>query len=171
MKAGTKSVRGTPVNHVGPKGALIGNKEGYGAKAGPKGMSGTVNKQYEGDQKGNREVGISTGTPYQSQYGNPDETSVTREDHRYGVSLGAGGQDYNDPKANGDGTMFADMSRAEGYTPPNARTADSPVRKGSPVFDTHDIRAENLSHIGEGIGAAPSQAADDLVKIGGVMGK
>jgi hypothetical protein len=173
MKAGMKSVRGTPVNHVNSRGALIGNKEGFGSVPPrlPKGYSGTVNQQFEGDQKGNQQVGIAGGTPARSELGNPDEALRVRADHRYGVSAGAGGQDYNNPASNGNGVVFDDMSRSAGYTPPNAATMDSPVAKGSPVFDTHNIRAENLAHLGQGVGAAPSQAGDDLVKIGGVMGK
>jgi len=173
MKSGMKSVRGTQVNHVNSRGAFIGNKEGFGSVPPrlPKGYSGTVNQQYEGDQKGNQQVGIAGGTPARSELGNPDEASRVRFQGRYGVSPGGGGNDYNNPAANGNGVVLDGMSREEGYTPPNAATLDSPVRAGSPVFDTRTIRDENVAHLGQGIGARPSQAADDLVKIGGVMGK
>lgn len=135
-------------------------------------MSGTVNKQFEGDQKGNREEGIATGTPFHSHHGNPDETSHTRQAHRYGVSPVAGGQDLNNAAANGNGVVLGGMSREAGYTPVNAPAMDSPVVKGAPALDTRDIRAENVAHLGQGVGAQPSQSADDLKKItGGVMSR
>jgi hypothetical protein len=174
MKAGTKSVRGTPINNVGPAGSFIGAREGYASvpPQAPKGMSGTVNKQFEGDQKGNMQEGIARGTPAQHELGNPDEASRVRFQGRYGVSPGGGGNDYNNPAANGNGVVFDGMGRGEGYTPPNAATMDSPVAKGAPVFDTHNIRGENIAHLGQGTGASPSQAADDLRKIqGGVMSR
>jgi hypothetical protein len=135
-------------------------------------MSGTVNKQFEGDQKGNQQIGIATGTPAHHTLGNPDEASRVRFQGPYGVSPGGGGNDYNNPAANGNGVVLDGMGRGEGYTPPNAATMDSPVGKGAPVFDTHNIRAENIAHLGQGTGAQPSQAADDLRAIqGGVMSR
>jgi hypothetical protein len=160
-------------NKVSPSGALIGVREGYGAvpPRAPKGMEGTVNRQFQGEQETNRANG-ATGTPAQQALGNPDETSITRFAGRYGVSRAAGGQDLNDPAANGNGVMFDGMSRETGYTPPTAETLDSPVRKGAPEFDTRFIRTENIAHLGQGIGAQPSQAADDIRAIDdGVMSR
>src|ERR1700687_603226 len=104
MKTRPTTVRGTPINHVGPSAALVGGKEGYGASGSPPGYDGQTTKdQYRG-------TGFDTtqgpGTPYNTQQGNPDEAMRTASSGRYGVSPGAGGVDMNDPKANGDGVVF-----------------------------------------------------------------
>ena len=168
----SKGTWGTPVNNIGPSGALIGAREGYAAVPAvkPKGYSGTVNKQFQGSQKGNDEEGISTGTPYQSELGNPNETSNTRQDYRYGVSTVAGGQDLNNPSSNGNGVILDGMNRAKGYQPPDLKIPDSPVPENSPWFDTRTIREENRAHLGAN--TSTDLVEDDLSRINrGVMNR
>lgn len=167
----SRVTHGTPVNHIGPSGASVGNREGFGSAGGPQGYSGTVNKQFQGDQKGNRQEGIASGTPANHLRGNPDETRRVRADHRYGVIPVNGGQDMNSPSSNGNGTLFDGMSRERGYNPKAAATMDSPVMHGAPALNTRAIRQENLAHLGQGTGADPAQAADVITNIGGVMSK
>ena len=162
----SSSVRGTPYTRVSNT-----RTEGMMHGAKPKGMSGTVNKQFEGDQKGNRQVGVAQGTPYQSQDGNSDEFMRTRSNGKYGVVMDPAAGNLADPAANGNGTILDGMSREMGYTPMPAATMDSPVMTGAPHFDTRMIRAENLAHMGQGIGAAPSQSGDDILAIGGVISR
>ncbi len=163
MKSTT--VRGTPVRH-------ISNTAREGMMAGkPSGMSGTVNKQFEGDQKGNRQEGVARGTPYESRDGNSDEFMRTRSQGKYGMVMDAAAGDQADPRDNGNGVILDGMSREAGYTPMSERTMDSPVMEGAPTFDTRTIRDENIAHLGQGIGARPSQAADDILNIGGVMSR
>jgi hypothetical protein len=173
MKSTT--VKGTPVNHVSSRGALIGAREGYASvpPATPKGMSGTVNKQFEGDQKGNRQVeqetGVKYGTSYNSNLGNPDEAVRVRADHRYGVIPVNGGQDMNASSSNGNGVILDHMSRDKGYQPKDAHTMDSPVHDDAPFFDTRTIKQENAAHMGGN--TAPGLIEDDLVRAGGVMSR
>lgn len=158
------------VNHVGPKGAFIGNTEGNTPGV-PQGYSGkTVPDQYRGDG-----VGIdtrrlpNTGTPYQDSDGNPDEARRVAFQGPYGVSPGAGGVDMNDPAANGSGVVFDRTTSAQnGNMPKAAPQADSPVPKDAPYFDTRTIAQENRAHLGQG----NASAEDSLLKIpGGVMGR
>jgi hypothetical protein len=92
------------VNHVGPAGAIIGNREGYSPGT-PQNTDSTVLPQY-------REGGINTapnprGTPLQSQLGNPNEFSrVAEGTGRYGKVISENGQDHNDPASNGSGVIF-----------------------------------------------------------------
>jgi len=160
------TVRGTPVRHISNTA-----REGFNNGAKPVGMSGTVNKQFEGDQKGNRQEGIARGTPYESRNGNSDEFSRTVSRDKYGRVIDPAAGDQADPRANGNGVVLDGMSREEGYTPKREQTEDSPVPQGSPTFDTRTIRDENVAHLGQGIGARPSQAADDILEIGGVMSR
>jgi len=159
------TVRGTPVRHVS-------NTTFEGIAPGkPKGYSGTVNKQFEGDQKGNRQEGVAKGTPYNSDAGNSDEFSRTRASGLYGDVRSNKNLDMADPASTGNGVLFNIHGREEGYSPVGDRTMDSPVHEGAPEFQTRNIRQENLAHLGQGIGASPSQAADVLLEIGGVMSR
>lgn len=178
----SRVIQGTPVNHVGPAGAIIGNKEGFGAKGTPAnypGGAGTVKNQFEGDQRGNRQVeeingwpAGTLGTPARSQRGNVDEFSRTRADGPYGVSPVQGNQDLNSSDANGNGVVFDGMARESGYQPQAMAAMDSPVKPDAPKFNPRTIRQENLAHLGQGIGAEPAQAGDDLKAIsGGVMSR
>jgi len=160
----SSSVRGTPVNSIKAP-------PNQGMRAGtPKGMNGAVNRQYEGDQKGNRQEGIATGTAYHSEDGNSPEAMRVRSEGRYGMVRDENG-DQNNPRDNGNGVLLDGISRESGYNPRDAHTMDSPVMDGAPKFDTRTIRQENLAHLGQGIGASPAQAGDDLDSIGGVMAR
>ncbi len=162
----SSSVRGTPVRHIGN----TAHEGMSGAK--PSGMSGTVNRQFEGDQSGNRQTGLKTGTPFNSRNGNSDEFSRTRSSDRKGgmvIDDAAGNQ--NDPKANGNGVLFDGVSRATDYLARDAGAMDSPVPLGAPILRHGAIRTENIEHLGQGIGASPSQAGDEILSIGGVMSR
>jgi hypothetical protein len=161
----SSSVRGTPYTHV-----TNTAQEGISPRT-PKGMSGTVNKQFEGDQKGNRQEGVAKGTPYQSQAGNSDEFVRVRSRDKYGKVIDDAAGDQANYKSNGNGVILDGIAREMGYTPMAAATMDSPVMMGAPHFDTRTIRDENLAHIGQGIGAAPSQSGDDILAIGGVISR
>jgi hypothetical protein len=134
-------------------------------------MSGTVNKQFEGDQKGNRQEGVAKGTPYQSQAGNSDEFVRVRSRDKYGKVIDDAAGDQANYLSNGNGVILDGIAREMGYTPMAAATMDSPVMMGAPHFDTRTIRQENLAHMGQGIGAAPSQSGDDILAIGGVISR
>jgi hypothetical protein len=142
----------------------------------PKGYSGTVNKQFEGDQKGNRQVeegmeGGKLGTDYHSEKGNSANFRRVVSHGLYGDSRGLSGLDQQKSSSNGNGVILDGMSRADGYTPKSERTTDSPVPEGAPEFRTSFIREENIARQGQGIGASPSQASDDILEIGGVMSR
>lgn len=157
------SVRGTPVHSI-----KAGNSQGMRAGT-PKGMSGTVNRQYEGVQDMNRANG-ATGTPYHSRDGNGPESKRVRSQGKYGDVRDQNGDQAN-PTSNGNGVLFDGINREAGYNPMAADAMDSPVPHGSPQFDTHTIRQENLAHLGQGIGAVPAQSGDDILAIGGVMSR
>lgn len=159
------SVRGTPVRH-------ISNTAREGMSAGkPANYSGTVNRQFEGDQKENREIGIAQGTPYQSRDGNSDEYSRTASQGKYGMVIDPAAGNMADPHANGNGVLLDGISRERGYEPRDERTMDSPVREGSPTFDAGFIREENRAHLGKGIGVSEAQINDDVLGIGGVLSR
>jgi hypothetical protein len=159
------------VNHVGPAGALIGNREGF-TPGTPQGTKSTVLDQFRGS-------GINTapnpvGTPLQDVDGNPDETRrVAEGTGRYGVVLSENGQDHNNFASNGDGVILDKMSKdyADAAHKP---TLDSPVPREAPLFETDNIIEENRAHLGKGSGpTAPNDdmSRDDLMKIGGVMSR
>lgn len=160
----SSSVRGTPVRHISNT-----TREGMGA-AKPKGMDGTVNRQFQGDQSINRQEGISTGTPYTSRDGNSDEFSRTVSHDKYGKVIGEAG-DNQQPRDNGNGVLLDGMDRDRGYEPRDERTLDSPVPDGSPTFDASFIQAENRAHLGKGIGVSEAQINDDVLGIGGVLSR
>jgi hypothetical protein len=159
------------VNRVGPAGAFIGAREGYAAKmpVKPMGYNGTVNSQFEGDQSGNRQTGLNTGTPFNSEQGNPDEASRVRFQGRYGVIDVNGGQDMNSPSSNGNGVVLDGMNREKGYQPRDTKQLDSPVPSGAPFFDTRTIAEENRAHLGGD--EFNTVDLDDLGKMGGVMSR
>ena len=166
----SKGIVGTPINHIGPSGASVGNKEGFTPGV-PAGYSGkTVADQYRGDG-----VGIDTrplpgsGTPYQDRDGNVDEFSRTAEGTgRYGIVLGENGQDMNNPASNGSGTIFDGATRANGFIPkPDKPTLDSPVPRTAPMFEPGFIPAEDRAHLGSG----NESGVESLVGGGGVMSK
>jgi hypothetical protein len=159
MSKGTV-VRGTPVNHISAT-----NGQGFNNATMPAKYAGTTtSSQYKGDQS--QQPNPRSGTPAQSRSVNDDVQRLV-SDHRYGVSPGAGGQDYNSPSSNGNGTVFDGISRASGYTPRPAAAMDSPVSPDSPMFDTRTIRQENQARSGN---VSPALIEDDLRKIpGGTM--
>lgn len=160
----SSSVRGTPVRSISAN-----NGQGFNNGGKPAGMSGTVSRQFEGDQKGNAQVGIATGTPYQSSSVNDDKAPKTAR-AKYGMVTDQNG-DQASPTSNGNGTLFDGVSREGAYLPPAAGAMDSPVTHGAPALNPGAIRVENLAHLGQGIGASPSQASDEILKIGGVMSR
>ena len=140
----SSSVRGTPYTHV-----TNTRSEGMMHGAKPKGMSGTVNKQFEGDQKGNRQVGIAQGTPYQSMDGNSDEFVRVRSRDKYGKVIDDAAGDQANHLNNGNGVILDGIAREMGYTPMAAATMDSPVMMGAPRFDARI--------------AAPAAGLDEIV--------
>jgi hypothetical protein len=159
---------GTPVNSI--KAPL-----NQGMRAGtPSGMQGTVNRQFQGDQRGNRQEGISTGTPYVSRDGNsPEARRVASQGHYGHVVDTATREDMNDPRSNGDGVVLDGMSQDYG-DPTHKPTMDSPVPTHAPVFQTRHILEENAAHLGSGSGKTAPNAAnarDNLLNVGGVMSR
>jgi len=179
----SKGIIGTPVNYVGPKAAFIGNREGYGSLDLPKGYVGgsdTTASQFEGDQRGNRQVeeanGMAPGTlgtRARTVLGNPDEASRTRLADRYGKNLSGGGPiDMNDSKANGDGVLFDGVKRSHDYTATPSDVLDSPVRKGAQM--PQNDASIKLNEIRNGQGdtwGADDAIEDSLVKADGVLGR
>jgi hypothetical protein len=166
MTMKSTTVRGTPVNYVGPKGAFVGNAEGRTPGV-PANLDGTSLKGYGAEQSGYR-LDPRSGTPYQDSDGNPDEARRVAFQGRSGVSPGAGGVDMNDPAANGRGVILdrAD-DPAKGYQPPAAPMLDSPVPSSHPNFDARFIPREDAAHLGSG----NESATEGLVKGGGVMSR
>lgn len=155
------------VNRVGPGGAIIGNREGYGSPVGPAGYNGkTVGPDF--NEPGIRTGPQGNGTPANHVRGNPDESRRVASQHRYGVSPGAGGVDMNDPAANGSGVVLDGGTRQNGMMANPAPPVDSPVSKAAPYFDTRTIAQENKAHLGQG----NAQAQDSLVaNASGVLGR
>jgi hypothetical protein len=153
------------VNHVGPAGAFVGNREGF-TPGTPQGTKSTVLPQFRGG-------GINTqpnevGTPLQDVDGNPDEFSRTAEGTgRYGIVLGENGQDMNNPAANGSGVTFDGAKASNGYTTRPAPTLDSPVPTNAPRFNPGFVPTEDRAHLGSG----NESAADPDLRKGGVMGR
>jgi hypothetical protein len=158
--------RGTPINVIRAGGAGI--KPGK-----PPGMSGTSKEGFSSEKSGYRDAHVSGhGTVYNSDAGNPRDARRGGTD-RYGLVASAGGQDYNDPRANGDGVVLDRMS-GDYNDPTPAPHLDSSVPREAARFDTDAIAVENKAHLGKGQGpTAPNDAMgrDDLLAIGGVMSK
>lgn len=160
------SVRGTPFRSISAD-----NGQGFlspGAK--PKGMSGTVNKQFEGDQSGNRQEGISTGTPYNSSSVNDDTQKGTTS--KFGVVQSGGAGDQAQHDSNGNGVLFNGVSRARDYIATPAPGLDSPVPEGSQK--PQDDASLKLNAIGNGAGnywGADDTIEDSLVAAGGIMSR
>ncbi len=165
----SKGIVGTPVNFIGPAGAALGNAEGRTPGV-PAGYSGTVNRQFEGDQS--QQLNPRSGTPLQDRDSNPDQYMRIASSGRYGVSPGAGGVDMNNPNSNGNGVAFDKINRAKDYTPYNAPAMDSPVRDGKqmPLPDASIKTNAIRNGVGESF-AANEATPDQLVKVGGVMSR
>jgi len=172
MKTRPTVVRGTPTNHVGPAGALIGGREGY-SPGKPAGLEGTQPSGFTAEQSGYR-PNPRGGTAYNSDLGNPDEASrVAEGTGRYGKVISEGGQDHKNFASNGDGVVLDKMSK-DSADPAHQPTLDSPVPRHAPIFETDNIIAENIAHLGKGSGpTAPNDdmGRDDLMKIGGVLSR
>jgi len=141
----------------------------HGAK--PGGMSGTVNRQFEGDQRSNREEGHSTGTPYQSMDGNGPETRRVVSSGKYGMVIGESGDNQN-PKDNGNGVLFDGVKRERDYIATPSNVMDSPVPEGAQKpQDDASIKLNELRN-GEGsYWGADDVIEDSLLKADGVMSR
>ena len=133
------------VNNIGPGGE--GGREGYGASGGPPGYKGTANPNFA--EPGIRTGPEGRGTAANHVQGNPDEASTVRLQHPYGLVISENGQDHNNARANGDGTILDHMSK-DYENPSPAPTVDSPVPGVAPMFDTGSIIDENRAHLGKG---------------------
>ena len=165
MKSST--VMGTPIRHIGASG-------GEGQMAGkPGGMSGTVNRQFEGDQKGNRELGIASGTPYNSVNGNPPGAKRVRSSSKYGPVMDSLAGNQADHLNNGTGVLFDGPSDATGMRPSNQPpTMDSPVPMGAqaPVPNAPRIKANLCSGIGD-YWTGNTGPKDAIIENNGVMSR
>jgi hypothetical protein len=162
----SSSVRGTPINSI-----KASNTQGMAHGAKPGGMSGTVNRQFEGDQRSNREEGHSTGTPYQSMDGNGPETRITRSSGKYGMVIGESGDNQN-PRDNGNGVVFNGVKRENDYLATPSNVTDSPVPEGSQK--PQDNASLKLNELRNGQGkywGADDAIEDSLLKADGVMSR
>jgi len=164
MKQST--VRGTPIHSI-----KAPNTQGMRAGK-PAGMSGTVNRQFEGDQKINREEGISTGTPYHSEDGNGPESKRVRSSDRYGIveTPSEGNQALN--TSNGNGILFDRVKREDDYFGKEDEMMDSPVPQGAQQ-PQHDSSLK-LNELRNGKGkywGADDAIEDSLLKADGVMSR
>jgi len=166
-------IRGTPgltpsqVIRSGGAGINPQKPQGFAARA------GTVPDQFEGSDRGPRQVEAETGqkyaTPYHSDRGNPGDAIKLRADGTLCESVGGDGASLSTPDGSGGATMFDGMDRVKGYQPRDSRTTDSPVPERAPWFDTRTIAEENRAHLGgDEFGRI---AGDDIVKIDGVMSR
>jgi len=149
-------VRGTPVRSI--------SQGGYENTAKPAGYTGTVNNQYKGES-----ATPGGGTPYNSGAGNDDQAKSVKQSGGIAMVADHVGVVNNSPESTGSGVLLDGISRESDYTPMAAGAMDSPVPAGSPAIQPGSMRAENIAHLGQGTGAAPSQAGDVLLGIGGVM--
>jgi hypothetical protein len=165
MKQST--VRGTPINSI-----KASNSQGMNHGAKPGGMSGTVNRQFEGDQKSNREEGHSTGTPYQSMDGNGPETSRMRSRDKFGRVTTASEGDQAEPTSNGNGVLFDRVEQSSDYMGKDADVMDSPVPEGAQQ-PQHDASIK-LNELRNGKGkywGADDVIEDSLLKADGIMSR
>jgi hypothetical protein len=165
MKQST--VRGTPIHSV-----KAGNAQGMNHGAKPEGMSGTVNRQFEGDQKINRQEGISTGTPYQSMDGNGPETRRVRSSDKFGKVMTPAAGDQAEHDSNGNGVLFDRIERSEDYIGKIANVMDSPVPVGAQQ-PQHDASLK-LNELRNGQGkywGADDAIEDSLLEADGVMSR
>lgn len=157
-----QSVRGTPVRHVSSAGT---RNQGMGHGT-PKGMDGTVHKDYASDNRGYAQ-NPRGGTPYHSQDGNDAQARRVVEHSTNAESSDHGNQ--NNPISNGKGVILDGANRYEhGYEPADRRTLDSPVPEHAPVFDTGFIQREDAAHAGRG---NEGTARDNILEIGGVLSR
>lgn len=164
MKQST--VRGTPIHSI-----KAPNTQGMRAGK-PEGFSGTVNRQFEGDQKSNREEGHSTGTPYHSEDGNPPGASRMRSSDKFGRvdTPAAGDQAFN--TSNGNGVLFDDVKREDDYIGKESDVKDSPVPEGAQQ-PQHDASIK-LNELRNGKGSywgADDVIEDSLLKADGVISR
>lgn len=160
-----KSVRGTPIHHVGTSGT---SHEGMKHGAKPAGMKGTVHEQYDSDRRG-YESDKRSGTPYHSQDGNGAETRRVESHGKYGRVIDKAAGDQADPSANGSGVVLDGAERYEnGHMPHAHPTMDSPVPRHAPVFDAGFIAREDAAHAGRG---NEGTARENIMEIGGVMSR
>jgi hypothetical protein len=149
-------VRGTPVRSI--------SQGGYDNTGKPPGFQGTVNGQYAGES-----ATPGGGTPYNSGAGNDDQAKSVKQSGGVGHVIDKVAGDQASHSSNGSGVILDGLTREGDYFPQSAGAMDSPVPNGAPSFPKGAMRAENIAHLGQGIGAAPSQAGDVLLGIGGVM--
>jgi hypothetical protein len=165
MKQST--VRGTPINSI-----KATNSQGMNHGAKPKGYHGTVNKQFEGDQKGNDQEGISTGTPYQSLDGNGPESKRVRSSDKFGKVTTASEGDQAEPDSNGNGVLFDGVKRERDYIATPSNVMDSPVPEGAQK--PQDDASIKLNELRNGQGkywGADDVIEDSLLKAEGVMSR
>lgn len=166
MKSST--VRGTPVRFIGPAGSGVigGGHEGFRQGSHLPGMSGTVNRQFEGDQSS--QPNARSGTPYQDREGNPDEFKrVASHGPKGGVVISENGLNHNDPASTGAGVILASQGPGHMNNPAGAPAMDSPVPAHAPQFQTEAMVAENRAHLGTG----NEIATGTLLEVGGVMSR
>lgn len=161
------SVRGTPVRSISAD-----NGQGFltpGAR--PKGMSGTVNRQFEGDQSGNRQTGLNTGTPYQTRSVN-DDIQPNPNRMKYGVNNANGQGDMDSPTSNGNGVLFDGISEAADLVPSASAVTDSPVPTGAqkPAADATEVLANLRSGVGKQWGPSDGPG-NNFQDMGGVMSR
>lgn len=111
------------------------------------------------------------GTPYNSAKVSDDAAPKSSSGTFGNVIDTQTGVNLSRPESNGNGVILDGISRESDYFPKTAGAMDSPVPAGSPTFREGGMRAENIAHLGQGIGAAPSQASDVILNIGGVMSR
>lgn len=155
-------VRGTPVNHISAD-----RGQGFNNPTLPAKYAGTTtSSQYKGAQE--QQPNPKSGTPAPSRSVNDDIQKLVSAGC-YGVSPGAGGQDYNSHTANGSGVVF-DVARSRDLIPSPAAVMDSPVPTGAQRPDTDSAAKLNALRNGKGDAfPADKTIPDGLVGTGGTM--
>jgi hypothetical protein len=160
------TVQGTPLNHVGPRQAFIGSDQGFTPGV-PDDLRGTTVKDQFRDSGIDTRPDPRSGTPYNSRAGTPDEYRRTAEGTgRYGIVLGAGGIDHNNPNANG---VVLDGMKKDLASPKPAPLLDSPVPNAAPNVDSASTARVVRSRLGSNV--APAAARDNLLDLDGVMSR
>lgn len=111
------------------------------------------------------------GTPYRSATVSDDKAPKSTSGTFGEVIDTQTGVNFNRPESNGNGVILDGITRPSDYSPQSAAAMDSPVPQGAPSFPAGAMHAENLAHLGKGIGVNASQAGDVLDAIGGVMSR
>ena len=162
----SSSVRGTPIRSISAD-----NGQGFNSRPKPGGLSGTVNRQFEGDQKINRQEGISTGTPYQSGSVNDDLPPKTTRS-KYGMVDTPAAGDQAQHTSNGNGVLFNGVEQSNDYLPNLKDVMDSPVPEGAQM--PQDDASLKLNEIRNGKGSywgSDDAIQDSIVKAGGVISR